>query len=484
MPTRPGLKQLAVLFLLTLGAVVVHGYHPYVEDAEIYVPGIKKILAPELYPRNAEFFASHAGLTVFPNLIAGSIRLTHLPLDWGLLLWHMFSIFLLLLACWRIGRLCFCDPLAPWGGVVMLASLLTIPVAGTALYILDQYLNTRSLSTPAVLFVAINTLERKFLRAGLWTALVAVIHPLMSVFGLAFAGILLWMGRRTDMRPAPVLLLLPLGPFPPVTEAYREVLQSHSYFFLLCWEWYEWVGIFAPLALLFWFQRIALRRALPMLDLVCRVLIIFELLFFTLGLAISVPSLANFAELQPMRSLHLLYVLLFTFAGGLLAQFVLKAQVWRWLVLFIPLCAGMGWVQRQLFPASSHIEWPGQEPRNPWAQAFSWIRQNTPTDAYFALDPQYMRVVGEDEQGFRAITERSRLADEVKDSGAVTMFPALGGTWQRQVRALSSWKTFQAADFQRLRQEFGVNWVVVEGDHGRGLTCPYQNVVARVCRIE
>jgi len=62
--------------VITAASFVVHGYHPYVEDAEIYVPGIKKLLNPALYPYNQAFFASHARMTLFPNLIAGSIRLT------------------------------------------------------------------------------------------------------------------------------------------------------------------------------------------------------------------------------------------------------------------------------------------------------------------------------------------------------------------------------------------------------------------------
>jgi len=36
-----------------------------------------------------------------------------------------------------------------------------------------------------------------------------------------------------------------------------------------------------------------------------------------------------------------------------------------------------------------------------------------------------MNSQGEDEHGFRALAERSMLADRVKDSGAVTMFPRL-----------------------------------------------------------
>ena len=62
-----------------------------------------------------------------------------------------------------------------------------------------------------------------------------------------------------------------------------------------------------------------------------------------------------------------------------------------------------------------------------------------------------MHIPGEDENGFRAIAQRSMLADGVKDSGAVTMFPPLAETWLRQVQADSDWKTFRAQDFRRLQ---------------------------------
>ena len=44
------------LLLLTAIALLIHGYHPYAEDSEIYLPGVLKILNPSLFPANAEFF--------------------------------------------------------------------------------------------------------------------------------------------------------------------------------------------------------------------------------------------------------------------------------------------------------------------------------------------------------------------------------------------------------------------------------------------
>src|SRR5215469_383202 len=124
-------KTRLLLLLLTMGAVFIHGYHPWVEDAEIYLPGVEKLLDPQLFPFGSEFFEHHASLTLFPNLVAVLVRISHLPLEWVLLLVHLASIFLLLLACWELSGKCFSDPKARWGGVALLAALLTLPVAGT-----------------------------------------------------------------------------------------------------------------------------------------------------------------------------------------------------------------------------------------------------------------------------------------------------------------------------------------------------------------
>jgi hypothetical protein len=476
-------KHFFILLLLTLGALLVHGYHPWAEDAEIYVPGVEKILHPELFPFNAQFFQSHAHLTLFPNFIAASVRLTHLPLSVMLLFWQAASIFLLLLACWQLSRRCFSDENACWAGVALVASLLTVPVAGTALYVMDQYINPRNLVAFAVVFAIVEMLDKKYVQAGLFLLFAAVVHPLMSVFALSFCVVLVGV-RGFDRRYLNFGILLPFGlSFAPPPPAYHPVALAHSYFYLLRWHWYEWLGVLGPIVILWWFSKVARSRQLHNLDLLCRALIVYELVYLPAAIVLSIlPRFESLARLQPMRCLYLLYVLMFVIMGGLLGEYVLKNKAWRWLALFVPLCGGMFTAQRALFPSSAHIEWPGAAPRNGWAQAFVWVRENTPTNAIFALDPVHMRVKGEDEQGFRAIAQRSRLADDAKDSGAVSMFPEMAEEWQRQVQAQAGWVKFQAQDFLQLRSEYGVSWVVVRQPVA-GLDCPYQNAVVRVCRL-
>ncbi len=94
--------------------------------------------------------------------------------------------------------------------------------------------------------------------------------------------------------------------------------------------------------------------------------------------------------------------------------------------------------QRLTYPASSHVEWPGLTPRNPWQQAFLWIRANTPEDAIFALDNDYIEWPGEDAQGFRATAERSAVADYFKDGGIASNFRLAAIPWWQGSQATSS----------------------------------------------
>jgi len=488
------LRTAISLSLLTAAALVVHGYHPFVEDAEIYLPGVERILNPKLFPVGREFFESHASMTLFPNLLAGFFRITHLDFETGLFLWHVASIFLLLLACWELSGLLFSSASSRWGAVCLIAGLLTIPVSGTALYIMDQYLNPRSLATFAAVFSIARLLERKYIRVLFWLLFAACVHPLMWVFPFSFCALWivlekcerqLW-GRLTHKSSA-VPVGLGLFWIPVIQDGsakYQESARTHAYFYIQHWAWYEWLGVIAPLIVFWYVERLARRRQALMLARVSRAFAIYGLIYFGVALTVDLPArFDRLARIQPMRSLHLEYIFLFLCIGGLMGQYVLKDRTWRWIVLFIPLCLGMFLSQRALFERSAHVEWPGRAPRNEWAQAFLWIRENTPRDAVFALNPEYMSLAGEDEIGFRCLAQRNRLADAVKDNGVVSMFPQLSEEWWAQVQAQSAWKDLQMSDFMRLKQQYGVSWIVLEKPRSVLMTCPYQNGTLEVCEL-
>jgi hypothetical protein len=478
MKPRVKMADVGLLLALTVLAVLIHGYHIGIEDQAIYLPAIKKNLDPSLYPSDSEFFLTQTGPALFDELVAYSVRWLHWPLEWALLFWHLLSVFLFLLACWQISQRLFAETSARWAAVGLVAALLTMPVAGTLLLIMAECLHPRNLAAPAILFALVGVLDRRA-TALVWLAIAAVLHPQMAVFGLFHLIFQAW------RMPRPALAAVLALPFvTPVTNpAWREVMLTRRHHFPLLWTWYELLGALAPVLLLLCFARLARRNEMPTLEHVTGRLALSGSLGVAGAFVVTMaPGLEGLVRTQPMRSLHVVYILLFLVMGGLLGKWVLKNRPTRWLLLFVPLAAGMCYVQLQTYPASEHIEWPGATPKNEWVRAFDWIRQNTPRDAVFALDPMYMKRPGADAHGFRALAERSMMADYVKDRAVAALFPELAWRWRDEVAARRNWRDFRAEDFHKLRQKYGVSWVVVEQPGVAGLGCPYSNRAVLVCR--
>jgi hypothetical protein len=479
MPHRIRPADLLYLLLLTVAAVALHGYHLGTEDQAMYLPAIKKNLDPGLYPHDATFFMIQAKPLLFDELMALTVRATRLPLDLTLFLWHFASVFLFLLACRQLSLRCFEDEVAQWAAVMMMVALLTLPVAGSKLTIFTEYVHPRNLGMPLLLFTLVAVLDRSK-RAFFWLGLCALVHAPTAIVGACHLVFQAW--RMPAAGSAAVAL--PLLGISPEQQAWREVEATRLHHFPLNWKWYELLGAIAPPILLMWFARIGRSRNLPVLDHVCgRLALSGSLGILAAFLFNVVTAFQPLLRAQPMRSLHLVYVLLFLFGGGLLGQFVIRNRL-RLILLFVPLAAGMSVGQRAIYPASPHIEWPGAPANNAWVQAFDWIRQNTPRDARFALDPRHMERPGEDFHGFRGLAERSMLVDWVKDRSVAAAFPELAPAWLGQMRDTEKWRQFTTADFRRLRQKYGVTWVVLERPGVAELDCPYENERVKVCRIE
>jgi hypothetical protein len=504
------LRTFLLLAVFTLLGVLVAGYHPGAEDDGVYLAAIQHNLNPGLFHADAEFFALQLQATVFDKLLAASVRITHLPVAVMVLAWHLLAIFGILAACYRIAARCFEHEYARWCGVALVAVFFTLPVSGTALYIVDQNLHPRAIATALALFGLDFALARRYVAAFVLAAVGFLFHPIMAAFGFSLCFFLavpglqeLWSGtpeaRDVEAEPMPVLacamlplaaLAIPLGwIFEPTSTAWRAAANTRDYYFLTRWTWYEWLGVIAPVFLMLWFAYIARRRGRPAMERLATRLAVYGVFQLAVALLIALPpALERLRPLQPMRYLHLLYVLMILLGGGLIGETFLREHRWRWAALFVPAAAGMFLVQWEIYPASPHLELPGIHSSNPWLASFEWIRKNTPEDAYFALGPDYMHRPEEDSHGFRSLALRSVLADNVKDSAVVTQVPRLAVRWQREVAAQSTnhedWQHVTAADLHRLKAQFGVTWVILERPAALLADCPYQNAGLEVCRID
>jgi hypothetical protein len=499
---------LPVLLFSLLGFLVM-GYHPGAEDDSTYLSAVKARLDPALYPHDAAFFQLQLRSSVFDTWMARFVQGTGMPVAWAELLWQSISIVLFVWACYGIVCLLFKEASARWGSIALAASMFTLPVAGTALYLLDQHLHPRNPATALILLGVWRILARRQWQAIPAVAVAFLLHPLMGALGIYFCCVLTLtlsdsvyaylrsICRSMTPSPATAAMFLPFGWIlsPPSREWLDAAHTEHIYhqYQLYQWAWYEWLGALGPLVIFWAVARLAARRGEIKLSRFSSAVLIYGLSVQLLSMAILFPGApVGLSTLEPMRYLQLIYIFLVLIGGAYLGKYLLRTSVWRWAVLLLAANGGMFIAQRQLFASTQHLELPSDASANPWFQAFDWIRLNTPQDAYFALDPNYLSSPGEDYHGFRALAERSALADIIKDTGSVTKSPELGPEWAREVQAEScelgsrrcpGWSQDRLQDFERLKAKFGVNWVLVAYPPTAGLDCRWHNDALTVCQI-
>jgi hypothetical protein len=476
--------------LLAPAVLLIHGYHPLADDGAVYVTGIKKLADPNLYQSDAVFALSPTRFSIFAHVLAALLHGSHLSLPVLLLLCHLASIFLFLLGTWKVAAHIFVTPSSRWGAVLLAACCFSLPVAGTSLSLMDPYVTARSFSTPFGLFALAAVLDEKWMESLLWLALAALLHPLMAAYA-AITMLTLALARRRMWWPlgllaglgwllCAVIFLVTRHTDPSL--AYNRAALSRSYFFLSSWQWYEYPGLLMPILLLA--IAAALRRVpLPARALASTATVVGVCALLTSICFVHRSGSLLLARVQLLRAFHFVYFAGALLAGGGLAK--LSQQHKRAIaMLFVLLVAALFAGQRLAYPESSHVEWPGLTPRNQWQQAFLWIRAQTPKDAIFALDNDYIESVGEDALGFRATAERSAIADWFKDGGIASNFRQAANPWWQGSQATSQLN--DATDAERLARllPLGVTWIVLPAQASTGFPCPFRNARVRVCMLK
>lgn len=476
--------------VLTVLILFVQGYHPWSNDAGIYLAGIRKLIDPGLYRSDAPFIVSHTHLSIFAPALADFIRLTHAHFSWAIFGAYLFSTALFLYACWQVAIRLLASPRARFGALGMAAALYSLPVAGTALVIMDPYLTARSFSTPLDLLAVAAALDRRYVRTGIWLVLAALLHPLMAAFAFAFVVVLIAFDRERPRFAVSLCVLGVLaagiaywnGLFQPIFLAYREalLLPAHTFLFLGRWQWYEIAGAVLPLILFgvaTW--KLGPHTRIGHIGLTAILTGASSLIIAAFFVPVRGPYLL--VPLQVMRIDHILYALGVILLGALIAHLT-RHSTWIALVFFIVAFTGMGMAARLSYPGCRAVEWPGLAPENPWSQAFLWIRAHTPPDAVFAFNPRLVYQPEEDEQGFRVLSERSQLPDD-KDAGVVAVFPSLAFRWARERNATLHIDTESDVERVKTLTPLGVTWLLLPTEASTHFACPYTNRVVKVCQL-
>lgn len=483
------------LAALTPAVLLVHGFHPFADDAGIYVAGIRKLVNPALFKPDAAFVLANTHLSLFAHLLAQLVHVVQMPLPVVLLATHVASIYLFLLACWTLATRVFNRSPERWFSVGLAAACFTLPAAGTALVLMDPYVTSRSFSTPLGLFAIAAVLDRRWGLSVILLVLTGLMHPQMVLYAAGLA-LLYAVVDNAGLRAAVLVSLVVIAlagliyfmtRHEPISAAYYQAAHSRgrNYYFLAQWQWYEDFGLLAPLALF------ALAAVLAPRECRTRKLCVACVMLGVTCIAVSFffvhPSgsylLVRFEVLRGFHTLYLAGVLLL---GGWIGFVLGHRHETRVLAVALLVTAAVGLyaAQRATYPLSAHIEWPGIAPRNPWVQAYSWIRANTPANAVFAASPDLVSINGEDMQGFRATTARSLLADDKDEGIAAGVDPSIADEWAAQRNAqVGILRMTDAERIARLKP-FGVDWLLLPSATLTDFPCPYRNAVAKVCRMD
>lgn len=527
-PRRDLAFSLLLVCALTLFAVAVDGYHPYAEDGGLYLAGVEHLLNPSLFQHSTAFVLEPTRHSLFAPTVAGAVHLTHLPMPVVLLALYMASIWVTLYAAWMLASRCWVTRTSRAGAVTLLACWLSLPIAGTALLFMDPYATARSFSTPAMMLALVGALDMSASgtllnwherpnRNGLYLyivslALAAAMHPLMAAY--AFGATLMLLAARLPYRSTRFYATAALAAASlalaaclqdmagPESAEYIRVAMTRTYWFPGQWHWYELAGLAAPLVVLIIFvwrikvdyhisesrsgapcsgDGIVAAHALAHMAIAlgatpCLIALLF---------ARSTAATHWIARLQPLRAFQIVYLVMILSLGAQLGERLLRRNLWRWAATTLLLGSIMFCAERAAYPNSNHLELPWISVRNQWTQAFFWIRDNTPPNALFALDADYINASGEDAQCFRAIAQRSSLADFSKDGGEASIAPELTEDWIRGQVAQRQLSAPTTSDAQRLAilRPLGVSWVILQSGASTRLDCPFSNSAVRVCKL-
>jgi hypothetical protein len=465
----------------------LHGYHFGVADQKLYLPAAFHAADPALYPHDAAFFLNEARFTLYDDAVALTLR-AGVPVDVAMFAGQILSLALLVAGTRRLLAVAAVPPAAAWAGVVLLVVTLPAPVAGTRIGILEPYLLPRGLAVGLALWAFVLAAQGRVV-AFLVLAGSAALHPLTALWSVGHVLAQLPENRWRRLLPAAGATLAVVatlgctgGLTPEVDEQtfWRTALAPESFRvrYPPYWPWYEWAGVMLPIVVLALIARHSPNRAMARTG---RQLAWSALAGVVVALAITVAP-SRELPLQPMRQLHLVYVVAVAFLGVWVEQRLLQGRVVRRLGAFA-VAVAMVVATQQRYPSSPFVEWPGRLPDNSYVRAFDWIRTHTAIDARIAVDPFYLRRRGPDWHAARIFTRRSMLSDAVHDLAPAAMAPPLDERWRSEQRALAGWRTFGPVEFSRLARDYEVSWVVVAAEQAPGLDCPFVEPAVRVCRV-
>lgn len=513
-------RRVLIIILLSLIAVIVHGYEFGVSDQEIVIPYILKASDPSLFPTDKLFQQSSAHLSVFYTIYGQLIKVVDIQLVF-LISYFIFQA-LFFVSLFYLAKVFF-----PKDSIAYLSLFPFISpkfIGGTANYTFDTFFSYRNIGvTLFTMFLGL-LLRRHFILATIVATATIWIHPVSTIPHLILIPTFILFQSRQRIRDfcicsgifivitAPLFFLfqkssissLPATNFP----FWIDVIRSRdSYLFPLLWNTQGWLslGFFIGTIVLL-FSKLNKTKLGVILILTCSFVVF--LINLSLLEIFKVPFFAQFQLVRSVNSLAFIALvispyflfqkgkllavmgcgaflcivfnlfqlfLLFAILYGIVTIIIRKSNDYSLnyrfsYVLTTILALVLLTLNFQNFQAK--VQFPKRS--DSWMLMQLWMKEYTPLNATFVSDPYF--------EGIRVFSERQMLGS-IKD-GAVVMYDQdYAGYWSDLMNDLSDYRNLEYWDFKNLSEKYEFEYIITEGDHKLEMSPIYTNDQFQIYRL-
>src|SRR3990167_810543 len=171
------MKHYLAILVLSIIAILIHGYHFAVSDQEIFIPYILKFQNPNLFLGDILFDQSSARSSIFYPIYGYLINFVDLQvLFFASFLFFQFFFFL---AIYRLSYVILKDQKLAY--LALLPFFLPKFIGGTATSTFETFFGYRSLGILFLLYYLIYILEKRFLKSATIAGLGFLIHQLSII---------------------------------------------------------------------------------------------------------------------------------------------------------------------------------------------------------------------------------------------------------------------------------------------------------------
>ncbi len=474
-PLGRGAIVLAALAFAVAATLNAGGYRYGASDQAFYIPAILHQLDPTLFPRDWAMLGAQGKFFLVDEIFAALVRVTGLALPVWFALAQAATLGLLFAGAYGLGRQVLTTP---WALAAWLAALtLRHRIAKTGANTLEGYFHPRLLVFAVGMVALADVLHGRRARPVLLMLACAALHPTTAALFLGIVVVAIVVADPRLRRPvllatvvaaAAGLLALVAGLSPfdltPMDAPWRALVASKDYTFPTTWSPGTWATNLAGAAVILavgWVRRRDGRLNAPEQGLLAGALALVAGFLVTLPLvAAGVPiavQLQTSRVFWPVETIAVLYLVWWAVDRPARAD----SRAWTPRLIAALLVAVS--VSRAVYVG--FVESPGREtlafdlPRDDWATALRWMRDETPVDAYVLADPGHAWKMG---TAVRIGAARDVYLEETKDVAMAMYSREAAGRVTARIAATQGFAEWTPETLRALAAREGLTLLISE----------------------